>query len=482
MTRRHRTFIVLITSAAAATLGLNRLIHRNQANSSVDDDTSNLPIQLIEAKLHLSDDLLKNKDNTYIPIESADESISFRYHQALQYVKQSHSTNTRIRERGLSHLAKLKHLPSAYYSIIGQQLDLHSAIQLARTREANSNFFPSGPPYIFTIANQKVLATDSVDNLNDDDVLLHTMRGFLDKLIDDSKRPLDVLSHHYQTLLKSYLDEIDSQTIFDLGQHFEPEHADMSSKAIKRYRSNLEIYSTFLYALRGYADRYPLEVIQHNGLQILKYLYEKRKENVPFVRFIGKILLLLSRDQRTHHAFYAVGWIRILHEMALDDNNIVYCLLGSTILANLDRPIHENTSTSETKISLNNNVQPLHLPTEISSIELIEAEEKTEEKKEIALEHQPAAKTPSVIDKFMRRVWYTRPVSDEGDVLDEIQTKTGDDVDDEKKIVAPDIDTSHSPNVEHTSQSGDNDENIQGEEKHGSAPFWLSEQVYGDKL
>lgn len=90
-------------------------------------------------------------------------------------------------------------------------------------------------------------------------------------------------------------------------QHFEPEHADMSPKAIQRYRSNLELYSTFLFALRGFADRYPLEVVHANGLQILKYLYEKRKKNVPFVRFIGKILLLLSRDQRTHDAFYAVG-------------------------------------------------------------------------------------------------------------------------------------------------------------------------------
>jgi len=103
------------------------------------------------------------------------------------------------------------------------------------------------------------------------------------------------------------LDEVDSQTIFDMGQHFESEHADMSAKAIKRYRSNLELYSTFLYALRGYADRYPMEIIHFNGLQILKYLYEKRKENVPFVRFIGKILVLLSRERQTHAAFYAVG-------------------------------------------------------------------------------------------------------------------------------------------------------------------------------
>lgn len=32
------------------------------------------------------------------------------------------------------------------------------------------------------------------------------------------------------------------------------------------------------------------------------------------------------------------GWVRILHEMALDKENIVYSLLASTILANLDRP------------------------------------------------------------------------------------------------------------------------------------------------
>lgn len=100
---------------------------------------------------------------------------------------------------------------------------------------------------------------------------------------------------------------MDSKTVFDLVQHFEAEHADISPKAIKRYRSNLELYSIFLYALRGYADRYPLDVIHFNGLQILKYLYEKRKDNVSFVRFLGKVLLLLSRDQRTHEAFYAVG-------------------------------------------------------------------------------------------------------------------------------------------------------------------------------
>lgn len=112
--------------------------------------------------------------------------------------------------------------------------------------------------------------------------------------------------------MQSYLDEVDSQTVFDLVQHFEAEHADTTMKAIKRYRSNLELYSIFLYALRGYADLYPLDVIHFNGLQILKYLYEKRKSNVPFVRLLGKVLLLLSRDRHTHEAFYAVGLNYIL--------------------------------------------------------------------------------------------------------------------------------------------------------------------------
>ena len=33
-----------------------------------------------------------------------------------------------------------------------------------------------------------------------------------------------------------------------------------------------------------------------------------------------------------------LGWVRILHDMALNKENIVYSLLASTILANLDRP------------------------------------------------------------------------------------------------------------------------------------------------
>ncbi|CAF1057204.1 unnamed protein product [Adineta steineri] len=479
MRRRHRTFLVLITSAAAVTYGLNRLIHRQQDNSFNEKNSNDLSLQLLESKLHLTDDLLKNKDdNNYIPMESIDPIAARHYHQALQYIKQIHSTNTHIRERGLSHLAKLKNLPPTYYSIIGQQLDYHSAIQLARTQEANSNLFPTGPPYILSIGKKKVLATDNVESVNDDDVLLHTITEFLDKLIDNEKRPLDILSDHYLKLLKSYLDEIDSQTVFDLVQHFEPEHADMSPKAIKRYRSNLELYSTFVYALRGYADRYPLDVVHSNGLQILKYLYERRKDNVPFVRFIGKILLLLSRERQTHEAFYAVGWVKILHDMALDENNIIYSLLGATILANLDRPNHEKfASLSQEKISINKNPKPLYLPSEISNIELIKAEIKTEEKKEDVLEHQPPSKQPTVMDKIVRSVWYTRQVSDEGDTSDEIHDNAiTDDHHVEKNIVvAPDIDTSHSIN-------DDNKVTVIEQEKSMSVPSWINDQVYGDKI
>jgi hypothetical protein len=199
MNRRRQTIAVLLTSAAAATFGLSRFIHR-QRN---EPDSEQFAFKTVETKLHLTNDLLKNKDdNPYLSIESTDADITVRYHQALQYIKQIHSNNTHIRERGLSHLAKLNNLPPTYYSILGQQLDHHSAIQLARTYEANSNLFPTGPPYIFSIGNQKILATDNVENVNDDDVLLHTLRQFLEKLIDEKNRPLDILSHHYLQLVR----------------------------------------------------------------------------------------------------------------------------------------------------------------------------------------------------------------------------------------------------------------------------------------
>ncbi|CAF2960728.1 unnamed protein product [Rotaria sp. Silwood2] len=277
------------------------------------------------------------------------------------------------------------------------------------------------------------------------------------------------------------MDDVHSRTVFDLVQHFEAEHADISSKAIKRYRSNLELYSMFLYALRGYADRYPLDVIHLNGLQILKYLYEKRKENIPFVRFLGKILLLLSRDQQTHDAFYAVGWVRILHDMALDKNNIIYSLLASTILANLDRAIHDNTSINEEKMSLNKNMKTLHLPSEISNRELIEAEQKAEEKKETLHANQSLSKQSNIVNKILRRIWYTRPVSDEDDLDDENHNNKTIDDHIEKKIVVPDIDTSHSI---HTDNQKIYKNNIKIKEQSisTSIPSWINDQVYGDKV
>jgi hypothetical protein len=203
MNRRRQTFVVLLTSAAAATFGLHRLIHRQRDKSLNDSDSHEFSLKTIESKLNLTDDLLKNQDeNSYISIESTDALITTIYHHALHYIKQINSVNTHIRERGLTHLAKLNNLPPTYYSVLGQQIDYHSAIQLARTHEANSNFFPTGPPYIFSMGNKKILATDNIENVNDDDVLLHTLREFLDKLIDEENRPLDILSQHYLKLVR----------------------------------------------------------------------------------------------------------------------------------------------------------------------------------------------------------------------------------------------------------------------------------------
>lgn len=185
MTRRFRTLAILITSTAATAYGLSRLIDQLQENPSIESD------------------LTKNKDNnSYISIDLNDDIVTRIYHQASQYLKQIHSTNSHIREYGLSRLATLGNLPLSYYTIIGQQLDYQSAIKLARTYEANSNLFPIGPPYIFPIRNKKILATGNVENVDDDDVLLHTIRQFLGELIDEKKRPLDILSQYYLKLVR----------------------------------------------------------------------------------------------------------------------------------------------------------------------------------------------------------------------------------------------------------------------------------------
>ena len=192
--------------------------------------------------------------------------------------------------------------------------------------------------------------------------------------------------------------------------------------------------------------------------------------------------------------------MRILHDMALDKDNIVYSLLGSTILANLDRSIrdrfgeknlleetkktkivHFSTNMSEEKISLNKDIQPPHLPSEISNIELNEAEQKTEEKKESVLENQSSLKKQTnVVNRLMRRVWYdTRPLSDEGDLPDETTDVKGtDDHVDEEKIIAPDIETSHSSNVENDKDS----KKFKNETTVPPTPSWINDQVYGDKV
>lgn len=131
------------------------------------------------------------------------------------------------------------------------------------------------------------------------------------------------------------------------------------------------------------------------------------------------------------------------------------------------------------KISLNKNIKPLHIPTEISHIEMVEAEQKTEEKKEIILENQPLInkkKKTNVIDKILNRIWYTIPISDEDDSLDETQTnKLADDLV-EKKIIAPDIDTSHTIDIDNQES-----EIIKDNFSTSNLP-WINHQVYGDKV
>jgi hypothetical protein len=102
---------------------------------------------------------------------------------------------------------------------------------------------------------------------------------------------------------------------------------------------------------------------------------------------------------------------------------------------------------------------------------LIEAEQKTEEKKEIILEHPPPSKPSSLVDKVVQSVWYSRPVSDEDDISDETHDQKITDDKGEQKIIVPDIDTSLSEDTETSEQ-----------EKAGPIPTWIHDQVYGDKV
>ena len=141
-----------------------------------------------------------------------------------------------------------------------------------------------------------------------------------------------------------------------------------------------------------------------------------------------------------------------------------------------------STSTSEKTIPSSENVQPLQLSPQISNIELIEAEQKTEEKKEIIMENQSDPKRPSdAVDQVLNRVWYNRPVSDEGDSSGETAPVKVIDIQEEKKMIAPDIDTSHSANVENET-SNDKNKNIAEHEPNVPVPSWINDQVYGDKV
>jgi hypothetical protein len=201
--RRRNLAIFVTSSVVAATVGFNCLIDNHNQSDSAKNHSNELSSKFLEVKHHLADILLKKKDDSpYITVESTDALTKIRYQQALYYIKQTHSNNPSIREYGLSHLARLNNLPSTFYTILSQQLDYSTAIQLARTSEANAYLFPSGPPYIFTVANQKVLATDNANELNDDDILLRTIRQFLDRLFNDKQRPLDILSEHYLKLVR----------------------------------------------------------------------------------------------------------------------------------------------------------------------------------------------------------------------------------------------------------------------------------------
>ncbi|CAF1295482.1 unnamed protein product, partial [Didymodactylos carnosus] len=500
----------------AGVIGLAGFIHHFKPTKSREaikpengeTTTNDYSIESIESKLKLNDSLLKNKKDQYItaPDEFVSPLIVAKYRQALHYITQTRSKNFHIRERGLTHLALLDDLPDFCYQLIGQMLDRNVVISLARTNHANSNLFLHGVPYIFSLKKEETTA--SVKNVDDDDVLLNTIGDFLDKL---KRYKIDTLSKYYLDSLNDYLNDIKSQTVFDLVQHFEPEHADTSTRAIKRYRSNLELYYTFLYALRGYCDRYPMEVIKNDGLGILRYLYEKRKDNVPFVRFICKLLILLSREKQTHEYFHAVGWIKILNEMSLNSTNIIYALLSSTILANLDRPasLIPPTSLSISKVDgREQSLEQVHEP-KITKSELSKAENKSQNVRETVFEQDKSStkttesENDSFIGNFLRRFWYKQlPVSDEVETPDIIDDKRSD-----KEGFVSDIDTSHTTSAqndvvkkekewwpkfkrkskEKEEQPSSPEEPIKKTSKEElidtqELPSWIQDQVYGDKL
>jgi hypothetical protein len=75
----------------------------------------------------------------------------------------------------------------------------------------------------------------------------------------------------------------------------------------------------------------------------------------------------------------------------------------------------------------------------------------------------------------MRHVWYTRPVSDEGDISNETDVNKVIDDHVEEKIGAPDINTSRSDETV-------NDDDDTEQEKSRAIPSWIHDPVYGDKV
>jgi hypothetical protein len=140
------------------------------------------------------------------------------------------------------------------------------------------------------------------------------------------------------------------------------------------------------------------------------------------------------------------------------------------------------TIESKQALSEPTTIEPLHLTPEITPVELLEAELKTDEKKEAAAESQSAAKEWTVADKIINRLWYKKPVSDEGDALDELGHRQGIVIGQvEKKIIAPDIDTVHVNSTDKSSAQL-SDTKVSTPQKPPPAPSWVHDQVYGDKV
>lgn len=115
-------------------------------------------------------------------------------------------------------------------------------------------------------------------------------------------------------------------------------------------------------------------------------------------------------------------------------------------------------------------------------MEITVAEHKTEEKKEAALDYLSMVKPSTLFDKFVRRVWYKRPISDEGDATDETENRAADVDLAEKKAIVPDIDTSHTMTAADSQIASDSNAEKAEEGKPAPIPTWLNDQVYGDKV